>query len=276
MAKIKTDPITADQVTEFAMSCSDFHFEMEVRRTTFLNSFLFHHGGTYIDSQTDKPRQFDIRARKVVGGRNVPLAIECKNLRANAPLLISCIPRVENEAFHDVFVTNKTVGCRQVAVDRVYAEYQKQSPVGKTIDQVATLVDGTLVGGDKEVYDKWSQALASANDYVEYARRDDESKDLGDAYYSVIPILVVPDDMLWQINYDLRGQVESGPKQSERVPFYVGRRFTKPGAETFSITHLEIMTLTGLNHFLEGFARHPSGSIGDGWNQWFHGYWSAS
>ena len=102
MAKLRSDAITSYDLLEFLAGYSDFGFEIQVLKQLREMGFNSQHGGSYDDPVTKKPREFDIRAFKRSGNRFLRLAVECKNLRPNFPLLVSCLPRSKDEAFHEV------------------------------------------------------------------------------------------------------------------------------------------------------------------------------
>jgi hypothetical protein len=102
MAKLSDSPITAKDLLDFAVADSDFGFEMQVLRQLRAAGFTCSHSGTYRDPVTDKIRQFDIRASKGRVGALLQLAVECKKLRPNNPLLLSATARTSEEAFHDL------------------------------------------------------------------------------------------------------------------------------------------------------------------------------
>lgn len=105
-----SDPITASDLIGYLETTSDFQFEMEVLKVCTNSSFIPEHGGTYVDFATKKDRQFDIRAWSTKQQRGdqhcvLKLAIECKNLKSSFPLLVSCVPRREEECYHYVIMS---------------------------------------------------------------------------------------------------------------------------------------------------------------------------
>src|ERR1700679_3993319 len=104
MAKLKPDLITAKPLEDFVAQDPGFALEMQVLAQLRKLGFDCSHSGTYQDPVTSKIRQFDIRALKRDGAFMLALAVECKNLRTNHPLLLSAVPRVRAEAFHNVAV----------------------------------------------------------------------------------------------------------------------------------------------------------------------------
>jgi hypothetical protein len=86
----------------FPGSSSDFSFELQTLGLVRAHGLDCEHGGLYKDPITKKMRQFDIRAIAREGCYFVRLAIECKNIEENFPLLVSCVSRRDSESFHEV------------------------------------------------------------------------------------------------------------------------------------------------------------------------------
>src|SRR2546430_8215254 len=103
--QLNDKPIVAADISEYLKSDDDFAFELEVLRSCQVGGFDVQHGGAYQDPVTGKDRQFDIRLMARKDRRVVKLAIECKNLKPNFPLVVSRIPRVSEESFHDVVIS---------------------------------------------------------------------------------------------------------------------------------------------------------------------------
>jgi hypothetical protein len=88
MAKPATAAITAQDLTEFMNTDSDFAFEMNVLRWLEDNGFECRHSGTYGDPVTGKLRQFDIRAEITSrsGNHTLALAVEMQESPAELSL----------------------------------------------------------------------------------------------------------------------------------------------------------------------------------------------
>src|SRR5438874_9470337 len=81
----------------------DFGQEMRVRNLLEVTPAInFEHGGTYKDQVTGKPRQFDFRCSLRKQNALLSLAVECKNLSVESPLVISGTWRRNEEAFHEL------------------------------------------------------------------------------------------------------------------------------------------------------------------------------
>lgn len=98
MAKLKNIEISASDINEYLDSYSDFSFEVKTQKELVNLGFQCQHGGTYEDPITGKSREFDIRATKRYEYHEsfiyrLCLSVECKNIRANCPLVIHCSPR---------------------------------------------------------------------------------------------------------------------------------------------------------------------------------------
>ncbi len=170
MAKLKKDPITADDLKEFVESDSDFGFEMRVLKTLRSEGFECSHSGTYRDPLTDKIRQYDIRAQKDRGPFTLALAVECKNLRSNCPLLISASPRTQQEAFHQILLFHPDP--MLIRYPEVYSPpkssvYRPGEIVGRKTDQVGREESGKqLVSDDAATFEKMQQAVSSCQEFV--------------------------------------------------------------------------------------------------------------
>ena len=94
--------------------------------------------------RTDKIRQFDIRATADSGDSTLALAVECKNLRPNNPLLVSAVPRTPVEAFNDLLVLKVRETYSQFQTEPVLenaSAYKPGEMVGKKTDQVGCDTD---------------------------------------------------------------------------------------------------------------------------------------
>ena len=93
MPRLRTDAITSTDLTEYLENESDFSFELEILNMLRSMNVDCEHGGNYTDPVTGKTREFDIRASKTINHYRVRMAIECKNIKENFPVLVSCVPR---------------------------------------------------------------------------------------------------------------------------------------------------------------------------------------
>lgn len=248
MKPLRKDAITVGDLTDYADQESDFAFEMKILKLVSGRTDVCSHGGAYVDRVTKKTRQFDMRA--IVRGKHdqVPfpyefrLALECKCIGENFPLLVQCIPRMHHESFHDVIAS--LVGKDEVVrITSVNSVYTTSDPTGKNLIQVGRDSLGNFVATDSDVYEKWAQALASANDLFELGRGTLPR------FSIVMPIVVVPDKRLWQVCYDENGVRKDGPKQVDNVSYYVGEEYqwTRAGmSEVTRVSHLEFVTETGI------------------------------
>src|SRR3989442_1029387 len=111
-------PISPCDIRNVVTKEDDFGHEMRVGHVIRdCPAIEVQHGGTYTDSVTKKPRQFDYRCslRKEIA--TLMLAVECKNLSASVPLVVCGIKRRQDEAFHDVIESRRgpfTLGSQRV------------------------------------------------------------------------------------------------------------------------------------------------------------------
>lgn len=269
MAKLQDIAIAANDIREFADGSSDFGFELRVLSGLESGAIDCEHSGTYDDPVTNKPRQFDIRAMLDLDTCCVRLAIECKNLRENFPLVVFQVPRSEKESYHDLIFSHEpqhhghgfasplteTHGS-MLRLRKEHSFYKPGEYVGKSCSQVGRAISGELTGNDAEVYDKWYQAIHSAHDLVDRANEDWESNDQKACVTLVLPVLVVPNDRLWGINYQSDGTRAGDPEPIDRVSLYIDKfvassdRFSGISA---NFSHLEILTENGLTDMCAGF-----------------------
>ena len=250
-------PITAVDLAEFVIADSDFALEMQVLRKLSNLEFECSHSGTYQDPVTDKIRQFDLRASRLKDTFRLSLAVECKNLRSDRPLLISAVPRTQGEAFHEVIST--IVYAPFVLSERRdghRSPYKQGEMVGKKTDQVGRNAGGNLFSDDSATFDKLNQAINSTKDLI--AR----SIDRGFTYQVILPVLVVPQDRLWQVDYAENGNIVREPHQVTRTTLFVAHRWSEKLPSglllSYRISHLEIVTLKGLEDAVASWL-DPSG-----------------
>src|SRR5260370_14741417 len=95
------------------------------------------HSGTYQDPVTQRVRQYDIRAIKKRNACDLTLAVECKNVRENYPMLVTAVPRRRTEAFHEVIIIHAQRGneteIRKVGIPSLY---KANDMAGKVVTQV--------------------------------------------------------------------------------------------------------------------------------------------
>lgn len=269
MSKLKTEPISATDLSEYLDSRSDFSFELSVLKMLRGNNIECEHGGHYQDPATNKSREFDIRAIKTIERLRVRMAIECKNIRGNFPILISCIPRHEQDSYHQVaflrkperqshFISPALQSRAEVLTIRGdHSFYKPGEPVGKSTVQVGRRAhDNEISANDSELYEKWGQCLSSADDLVGdtyYDGEDDEIPFLS----TVIPFVVVPNGRLWIATYDDDGELTSGPEPTNRCPCFIGKEYEMhkfPWAE-MTLSHVEIVTFDGMRTFVEDYLK---------------------
>lgn len=248
--KLRPDAIGVDEMKCFLETESDFDFELRVLHKLRELNLDCEHGGHYEDPVTKKSREFDIRMR-VRGEGNLHLlaAIECKNLRQNFPLLISCVPRTRDEAWHEM--VRSDYGSSVVSAgQRVTSDsglYRLGDWVGKSTIQVGVTPQGEMITNDGEVYEKWGQCLSSLHCFVQ----EIPTLSANGGATMALPILVVPDGRLWQVRYNTDGSRVADPEQVDRCAVYAGG-FSIPFGrfETrIGISHVEVITFGGLMRF---------------------------
>jgi hypothetical protein len=287
MVKLKPDPIQKSDLIEYLDSYSDFSFELSVLKMLRANGLECEHGGLYEDPVTGKSREFDIRAIKTIHNYRVRLAVECKNIRENFPVLISCIPRHKYESYHQIALLSEPntsglftipnqfrVRAKILSIRGKYSIYKPHEVVGKSTVQVGITSEKVISANDNNLHDKWSQCLSSTTDLVLRTYWDGD-KEEGSFYFSlVIPIVVIPNDRLWIVKYDDDGNRVSEPNQTDRCSCFIDKYYgmgtklsatkyygmgTKLSATRIRISHMEIMTIDGLKFFANSHLKSEIG-----------------
>ena len=271
MPKLKTEPIDRKSIEQYLAEEDDFAFEVKCLRELRKRAVKVGHAGTYSDPVTNKNRQFDFRVEVDHGYARIALAVESKNLKPNFPLIISRLERLPEEAFHQILIPSaeeevedgpfgisrvsslKTIfPSESMDVKTPNSLYELKEMVGKSTVQVGRMISGDLHGDDSEVYEKWAQAVGSAYGLISDAAHsfaDSESK--VKAYY-FLPVVVVPDQMLWIVDYSSQGEILDGPKKVDETTFFLAYSPWKMGQLfSYNISHLHFVTLTGLGSLVD-------------------------
>jgi len=254
MAKLRDAPISAKDLADFATTSSDFGFEMQVLTRLRAGGFSCSHSGTYRDPVTAKIRQFDIRASADRDDSTLALAVECKNLRPNNPLLLSAVPRTSAEAFHDLLVCRPLATYTQFLVQpvaKIASAYKPGEMVGKNTDQVGKVMSGELVSDDEATFDKLNQAVNSCQDLV----RTFSLKVDPPLRRAIVPVLVVPTGLLWQVEYDADGTITMPPHQVKRSALFLDHPWTAMSVYgdpiSYRLSHIEMVTFEALTGIAE-------------------------
>jgi hypothetical protein len=261
-------PIDPADIRRAISDADDFGHEMRVRNLLEVTPAInFEHGGTYKDQVTGKPRQFDFRCSLRKESALLSLAVECKNLSVDAPLVMSGTWRRKEEALHDLIESRtgeyRTEGLLFVGLSSTTRRSQGDKSfyaptkfVGKSLLRLKPSKAGLVAVPDADMYDRWSQALASAIDLT--SKACDLSKEFGSSnvFSAVLPVVVVANDALWAVVYDDKGDMLDEPKSVNSCELYVGRSITlneepKAFSHQFTFSHVHFFTLSGFDSFLE-------------------------
>lgn len=270
--KLKEEKITKDDLIEYTDNYSDFSFEMKVLNC-LPDSFKINHGGTYEDPVSGKYREFDIRAeysKKKGFTKSIYMAIEVKNTKENFPLLVSCIPRKQEEAFHHLIVSKhrgheyvglSSHGRTHTVRHSLNKLYDVGNYIGKSLDQVGRkdARDKELIGNDSDIYSKWSQAVNSSNEIAEKAFFKSSNHDNNVFVSFIMPIVVIPDKTLWIAKYDKDGNRKGDIIQVEECQYFIGNKIElgdKVSNHDFTLTHLHIMTYSKFKKFVNEIDGH--------------------
>jgi hypothetical protein len=261
-------PIDPADVRRAISDADDFGHEMRVRNLLEVTPAInFEHGGTYKDPITGKPRQFDFRCSLRKQNALLSLAVECKNLSVESPLVISGTWRRDQEAFHDliesrtgrfesgsmVFVGLSSTTRRSQGGDSFYGP---KKFVGKSLLRVKMSKNAPVASPDSDIYDRWSQALASGIDLASEACELSMKLHSPHVFSAILPVVVVANGSLWTVVYDDKGDMLDEPKPAESCELYVGhslrlRQEPKAFSHQFTFSHVHFFTLSGFDSFLD-------------------------
>lgn len=275
MAKLASQAITESDVREYLAMQDDLGLEMRCVKACRTKGWSVKHGGTYTDPVSKKMRQFDLRVQRDHNDQRIYLAIECKALNNSFPLVVSRLPRVKAESFHEIVYSaepdaNSTLDligdtAKELRFDWQDSYYDRGQPVGKHTVQVGRSAQHELITGDAESFDKWSQAIASASELVGKAGAAHEGQTSGYMLSAVLPILVVPNKTLWVADYNSDGDLIGEPRKEDSAEVFIEKNYWNAYPMlSYTISHLHIYTYSGLETFLDKFA-----DGGDGWSAWF-------
>lgn len=261
MTKLRSTPIVQADIEEYLKDYSDFSFEIQVLKKLTDLGLPCTHNGIYTDPVTGKSREFDIRALRKYGIVRISMSIECKNIRNNFPLVLHCIRRRESKSHIELIHTFKagktSVPQSSENIRLPYTLYPKDQYVAKSVDQVGRREhDKGIIATDGGVFDKINQANNSAKDLIEEAYYLEESKK--DYYTFICPVLVIPDLALWQVKYSDDGSYDGLPEQVDHISYYIDKEWTvgnEPESLTYTMSHLEIVTVSWLRTFVEEYFR---------------------
>ncbi len=261
-----TKEIDAEAIAQYLDTQSDFDLELFVYHSLVEHGIRATHGGTYVDPVTRKYRQFDIRGIRMYEREcGISMAIECKRLTPEFPLVVLRVPRPDQESFHEVVLAGKDSAnnfiFRRPRREDGRGIYRTNEKVGKKTVQIRwDPKRNSFVGDDSDTYDKWSQALSSADALIDEAyhafRKFGEAA--GVVVTFVIPTLVVPDSTLWVADHSDSGKRRDPPVHAEEATLFVDREYGKNTSYGYYVGHLHIFTRTGFANFVKELSRPDS------------------
>jgi len=258
MAKIKQENITAKDIIEYLEEYSDFSFEIKVLNKFSNLGFKCIHSGNYIDPLTNKYREYDLRGSKKFQNMRINLAIECKNLSKSFPLVAHCTKRKKEECYHEI-IKNEPMSKRShisytpevIKYDLRNYLYKTDEYIAKSFDQVGRHIsNNAIVNNDINTFEKISQAINSTYDLILSTKNEESERVL---FSFILPILIIPDETLWVINYDELGNAIGKPKSAKSISYFINRSWSF-GEKTqwkYSLSHLEIVTFSFIEKYID-------------------------
>ena len=204
--------------------------------------------------------------------------MECKNLKESFPLVIHATQRERRDSFHNILCKRPPYFSKIVRGENANVDFSQRTSnikiigaktpylpgqwVGKGMDQIGLSNDTPpkFVTSDRETYEKMNQSVNSAMEMITLV---EDHSELYYRFIAVLPILVVPNNTLWQINYKIGGQVDGTPNKVNHVQYYLNQEFTiteyktrnyvVPEKRNYTFTHLDIVTLDAIPTLLESY-----------------------
>jgi len=230
------------------------------------------HGGTYIEAVTGKPRQFDYRVRihhhSRQGEQSLLLAVECKNLHESSPPVVCGRARAAEEAYHTFIrseyqkLSSMPLSAFIRRVENVASLYRPGEFVGKSLLRPKADGRGGLrTDTQPDIYDRWSQAVASCREPA-VAACSSATESCPSSQSFVMPIVVVPDNRLWKATYNSGGSLVNDPEMVDHCQFFIAAPLHLD-ARVLILTHIHFLTIKGLFELLVDF------SLPERWGQIF-------
>lgn len=263
MKKPQETPPSADAILGEWNNRSGFALEMRVMQALRRAGYECTHGLTYSDPKTKVDRQFDLRATRVRGNTCMRLAVECKEISAQYPLVFGRVPRDITEAGHQLVVSAEkdldTTGMpKGIALERhamVVNQLADESlyAAGDHVAKGYMQVSGNSKNGPDELYSRLAQAIASASDHVDEAHEEYRRTGTAVCMTFILPLVVVPDGRLWAIDHDEDGNRVKSPAPVDAIEYGIHKTIPGPmlNGSPYKVTHLEVVTESGLDRRLE-------------------------
>jgi hypothetical protein len=257
------------RIEHVGVSADDFGHEVAVGGILrSYDSAIVEHGGTYVDSVTTKPRQFDYRCWIQKGGARLVLAVECKNIDPRNPMIVCGTTRYSNESIHDLIESRQgrfeernliQVGLSSVTwrVKTNNEFYPTTEFVGKSLLRFQSDKKATSRAGESEIYDRWTQALSSAVELAKSATKVAKHLSMRSVLTAIVPVVVVPNKALRTKMYDSNGTMIADPDSVDQCAFFIDREIEvlgprgKPWFQTFTFSHVHFFTVDGFRSFLD-------------------------
>ena len=254
MAKPRNPPFSQDELRAFISERSDFAFEMLALNQLSGVGFACRHAATFVDPISGKIREFDIRARRAAEGIDIRLAVECKHLTLESPLIAHRTPRGPHESNHSLITYHcgRDVSTWRPSTVSPSRMYPTSEHVGRKLEQPKKKDDGTPVHSDSATFEKWSQALSGVHDELARLVAAPPSQTIT---YGVIPVLVVPDGTLFAVDYDMAGAIVSELRPVLKAELFVGHTWVVSGWRrevSVAFSHIEIVTLSRMGQWARG------------------------
>ena len=136
--------------------------------------------------------------------------------------------------------------------------YPVEAMVAKKTDQVSRNPNGQLDGRDDATFEKLNQAMNSSRDLVGRF----VTKNTPPWLRVIVPVLVVPTGLLWQVDYSPDGALVENPRAVTHASLFLDTAWSidlkLKGIVTYRLSHIEIVTFGALRDVVDRWLG-PSG-----------------
>lgn len=238
-------PPSIGAISAFLAKTSDFSFEMKMKQilTSIDDEMSF--SGSYTDPVSGKQRQYDFQCRVARADTDtlVIFCVEAKNIKIEKPVVVHQTKRLPRECFSNYILGQGSAGGTSFAgptIKRIMNNTQLISAdafVGRSFDQFGE------PGKEEHLYDKFSQATNHAGSLL---RSDRKLFQMRQKAIVLVPVVAIPNNALWVIDYDETGRTVQEPRLEPMTPYYIGSdwecEYRPPSRLKYCIGHTFICT----------------------------------
>jgi|GEM_PF-4542397 len=250
---MKQDEFTKDNIAKFLDDHGTFSLELEVAKVLSKNKIKHTHSGHYNDVETDKVREYDFLIDTNISTYNrIVISIEVKAFSSKSAVLAHAQTRKLEQSYHCILESNMVKG-RKAKIKKVEDEpgqigvsyYSHKDSVAISLQRI-NFKSGKINHINDDVYGKFMQAISVCESMHKKIVKESPKANI-----IYIPIVVVPDKSLWEVQYN-KGFEREDLLESNHVSVKCNHQMApKDNAINYHISHFEVCTLSGLMPLLD-------------------------